>query len=78
MEYDSKTCITAFELREIGSKISEDIPDSAWVPRASLVLKGVTTALDPEDDTVIRSEVEYQLTEPFRGHQISVNYKIDF
>lgn len=38
-EYDEKTCITAGELRGLGIRLPEDIPDVAWVPRIALVFK---------------------------------------
>ena len=36
MEFDPVLCITAEELRASGIDPGEDIPDCAWVPRASV------------------------------------------
>jgi len=36
-DYDPKTCVTAEELRAMGVVFDADVPDCAWVPRASLV-----------------------------------------
>jgi len=39
MKYDSETCYTAGELRDMGTEIPESIPDCAWIPKWGLVIE---------------------------------------
>lgn len=45
-EYNSKTCITAGELRAIGVAIPAEVPDCGWVPRYSMTYGGPQVTID--------------------------------
>jgi hypothetical protein len=64
MEYDPELCITAGELREIGTEIPDDIPDHAWVPRVSLSHKPGKPTVG--SDGSIGFTVAIQVNESFR------------
>lgn len=69
-EYDEKTCVTAGELRARGVPVPEDIPDVAWVPRASLVVKTGEAKMGDEPGKIVLS-LAVEFTAPFRWLELS-------
>lgn len=71
MNYDAETCITAGEMRAAGvNGIPAEIPDCAWVPRASLRF-GPVSDIRHEGDMVMCS-VGLEMSEPWRWFEADV------
>lgn len=70
-EYNEHTCITAGELRDFGVKITENIPDCAWIPKYAFLLTGCDVDVD-EVNGVMRGHVEFMVSEPFRWVEANV------
>jgi hypothetical protein len=68
-------CITAGELRAMGCCIPQNIPDCAWISRASLKYN-VGNAYNADDEpTVYHIPIEIDFLEPFKW--IDVNITIE-
>jgi len=66
-EYNEHTCITAAELREMGFKIPEHIPNCAWVPRDSLLPVGdLSIEADSHDNSRFHMSLFTRFTKPFK------------
>jgi len=79
MTYDPKLCITAGEVRLLGGKIPEAIPDCAWVHRAALSLASIdslTVAHDPEIQRAVASFV-IDCGEPWEWVSLKLNLPFD-
>lgn len=56
-------CLTAGELRAMGGKPPDSIPDCAWVPRHSIRIEPGEFSMD--DDGVMHGSVVWSFTVPF-------------
>ena len=50
-KYDPATCITAGELRSMGMKIPDTVPDCGWIPRFGIKMENHKTVAD--GDTIL-------------------------
>lgn len=74
-EYDPETCLTAGELRATGAHVPENIPDCAWVPRCSVVVRRPPSVdIDPIDPTIIRVDTTMEFTAPFRWIKVEATF----
>ena len=70
-DYDPTTCITAAEMRASGWRVPDDVPDVAWVPRASLRFDKFTPSR--ADGGVMHGTVSVTMTAPFRWVETTVS-----
>jgi hypothetical protein len=64
-KYDPTTCVTAGELRAMGLKIPESIPDVGWLPTRA-VLFGAPITKPGDDPNSIYVNLEVSFLEQFR------------
>jgi len=69
-EYNENTCITAWELRELGMDLPKTIPDYGWIPRTSFSFKAGEMRADVID--TMTCEVIVEITEPFKWYQADI------
>lgn len=62
-QYDPRRCITAAELRSVGVDVPNTIPNTAWIPKRSIVFSEVETDQYP---VLVEAVVSMQINEPFR------------
>lgn len=69
-DYDPTTCITAAEMRASGWRVPDDVPECAWVPRASLRFDKFTRSR--MDGNTLRGVVSMTMTVPFQWVETTV------
>lgn len=67
-EYDEANCITAGQLRAMGAKLSETIPDCAWVPRQAVHLGDCSAK---SDGLRVNISFKCSVSAPFRWVEVS-------
>lgn len=66
-EYDEETCMTAGELRAVGAKLPDTIPDCGWIPRHALRLGDCSATSDGKRVNV---GVSFSVSAPFRWVEV--------
>ena len=69
--YDFELHVTAGELRALGADVSAEVPDCAYVPRASIRV-GEATEEPSDDPNVLALSLPIDLDEPFRWVEVKL------